>query len=545
MKPHPCARLYLLLLLLTTGSAAHSQTATLKQSQISHGDVATLVVEYRNHILSLFQLDTTALEVDFDVLDVKSSVHRDTRAAVNTNIMRWEISLAPRRVGQLTLPALTIRDTTTEPLTLQVSAPDPDNLEIVEVQLSATPTTPYVGEQIIVTTSIRHNRPLPGSRLSEHETTIGNRFLRHYDEPRTQRIAGLAFEIRERKLAVFAAQAGEVTLPAAVLRADIENLEPAPGAATTRKIHRRSQPLTLQVKPVPDQHTAPYWLPARDIRVTQQWSTAAAPLLIGDTISRTIIIEADGLMAESLPPDLLEYSDDTLTVFADRSTLQNHFDGNRLSGTLTQQYLVVFSATGEIRAPDFQLHWWDTTTNTGKILTIAGKTVPVTMPAIPPDKPLQTRSVQRPLTVTHRSLPSAALAALLATLLAAAGYLAMSRLRGSNRFRQRWRSRQQLRRACLNNNPAGTRQALLRCARLQWPDQSINGLDFIKRRAGPRLLSQLARLEQQLYHTRNSPAWSGAALWHDYKSEKFRLDASPETTGDALPALYPTNPHTD
>lgn len=111
----------LLRVLMNSLSMAIAQTAYLESDSIVEGEVAVLVVKYSNNRPPLYSLDTWKLEHDFQVLSVSPSVSKQFENENLVNVMRWEVLLAPRLSGSITIPALTIKDFQTQQLSLKVN----------------------------------------------------------------------------------------------------------------------------------------------------------------------------------------------------------------------------------------------------------------------------------------------------------------------------------------------------------------------------------------------------------------------------------------
>ena len=116
-----------------------AQQVQLHASTIVPGDLAVLTVIYRNQRPSMFKLDTSPLEQDFDVIDVKSKISMDRQGGTFANRMIWRVMLAPKRSGLLRIPPLTIREAVTPELQLTVLPENPWLVsgEDIRLELSA------------------------------------------------------------------------------------------------------------------------------------------------------------------------------------------------------------------------------------------------------------------------------------------------------------------------------------------------------------------------------------------------------------------------
>ncbi|MFT5657018.1 MAG: hypothetical protein ACI9KN_000290 [Gammaproteobacteria bacterium] len=149
-------------------SSSFAQIAFLESNQIIEGDVAVLMVEYQDETQSMYALDTSPLDQNFEVLGVKPSVERRYENNQMVNVMHWEVTLYPYRTGLITIPSLTIKQSSTPELTLEVIGRSFSKYtdEQVWVEASANPQNPWVGQQTMITMKLVSNRRLLSGFLS-------------------------------------------------------------------------------------------------------------------------------------------------------------------------------------------------------------------------------------------------------------------------------------------------------------------------------------------------------------------------------------------
>ncbi len=105
----------------------------------------------------------------------------------------------------------------------------------------------------------------------------------------------------DRTVAIFPHHAGDFTLEPFTHRLTVND------AGERRIVDVRSPPVPLNVAPWtaptggPDA-AEPWWLPARDVTITDSWSRDPETVKLGETVRRTVTLEAQGVLAEGLPP---------------------------------------------------------------------------------------------------------------------------------------------------------------------------------------------------------------------------------------------------
>jgi hypothetical protein len=265
-----------LMLLTLVASVCLAQTAHLHPDRIYEGDITQLVIELDSRIPSLYALDTSILEQDFTVLDIKSSVLRVFENNRLFHRMSWKIDLLARRHGELKIPSLMIGATSTPELGLEVlpGVDESSSKHRVFVEIEALPEQPYVGQQTQIVIRVIHNTPLSNTELLLPANKNTDVFQHKTDSTYSIVRDGSSFDVFERRVSMVSRLPGEIVIPAASYRGIINAagetamIDPPPPA---RMIYRNSDSLVLQVrKPAPD-FTGLNWLPARRLNVTRNW----------------------------------------------------------------------------------------------------------------------------------------------------------------------------------------------------------------------------------------------------------------------------------
>ncbi|MFC3693572.1 hypothetical protein [Chenggangzhangella methanolivorans] len=104
----------------------------------------------------------------------------------------------------------------------------------------------------------------------------------------------------ERVIAIFPEKSGELEIGSFTHKLSVVD------GAGQRTLEVKSAPIKLKVAewtgPGGPRDPKQWWLPSAGVRVTDQWSGDPNRVPRGETLRRTVTIEADGVMAEQLPP---------------------------------------------------------------------------------------------------------------------------------------------------------------------------------------------------------------------------------------------------
>jgi hypothetical protein len=105
----------------------------------------------------------------------------------------------------------------------------------------------------------------------------------------------------ERTIAVFPQHTGTFTIDPFIHRLTIND------NGERKQIDVRSEPVPFPVATWTGQSggpdvAEPWWLPARDVAITDHWDPDPETIKMGETARRIVVLEAQGMLAEGLPP---------------------------------------------------------------------------------------------------------------------------------------------------------------------------------------------------------------------------------------------------
>jgi len=552
---HRITKICCILFLAQLYSPGQAQTASLQASRIFEGDIAELLIEYDSKIPSLYALDLSALEADFEVLDVKSRVARMLEANEMLHRMQWEIEILPRRTGSLNIPSIKVGNKSTAALSLEVVQQSSALLarQNVFFEIEAQPQNPYVGQPANIIMRLLHNIPISNGKILEPGAGNTNVYRSSRDSKYLVNRDGREFNVLERSIALVAQSAGVITLSSANYRGLINTVATSTGAnpaVPSRRIYRNSENLQLQVRNPPDTFAGSVWLPARQLEISQHWDLTTDGLKVGDSLGFNLTIEAWGLPAEALPSDLVSAYSDKFIIYADQEVRSNRFQNDVLVGRLEQRFALVVSQPGEITLPATTLKWWDVTRDIERVAQLESRTLSVTNSAgTQPGMTDLSRAGSKfsPVAGTEfTSMPGNwlwfALLGLSSIACIALFFDTAARRRISRKIESALASRSNLRAlktACLTNNPHNARRELLKWGRQRWPGANISGINQIETRTGSiEFSNELSRLDRALYAQHDS-SWQGRRLWQLVVTKTPCHPDGSDVDQNSLPNLYP------
>jgi len=533
-----------LLLLLLFGVQAHASTLTAQvdRTQLSLDETVELTLETADST-AFGKPDLQPLANLFKVFGTRqinqlSGANGEARA-----ITQWQVTLQPLRTGYVVIPPLQLGDARSEPITLHVTEPSTSDSELLApifIDASLDQEEAYVQAQVVLTLRIYHSVSLyDDSTLSPLQ--MSDALVERLGEPRTyeKEINGVRHGVIEIRYALFPQKSGNLTIPAQLFSAT--TVAPANGDRYGSRFGRSTQvksptiPLVVRPKPAEYPADAP-WLPARSLTLVEAWSPEPGEAQLGEALTRSVLLKADGLTSAQLPP-IESTKVPGLRSYPDQPTLTNEVTAIGVSGTREQREALVATHTGDFALQPVELTWWNTVEDRLERSVLPARTLAVAenpeilQPAIEmQDMPVQRDAAQ----LWPWQLSSALLA--VTTVLGFGLWLHARNQPAVIRTVQPGPTPrsllEDLKRACLANDTQATRHALD-----AWARQQPETLADMAERFVP-LSDALDGLNGALY-SETGQRWQGEALWQAIQSLPASQSAGAEQEAGALPPLYP------
>jgi hypothetical protein len=536
---------------LLAGSAQARITARLSSSQVTSGSTVQLTLRYAG--LTTSDPDLAPLRRDFAILGTRSSTSVQIGTGGSADSTAVELTLAPKHAGRLTIPPLAWAGQRSTALTLTVTGPSPATAPGggaaapagIFIVSRVTSTHPYVQSQVRLTVQIFTDEQLYRGTLdfSGHGAALVKQI--GTDQYASTVRGGRSYQVITRRYVLFPLRSGAVHLAGPVLDGQVavtQRTSPWSGSfggffgqlvQSTRPIEVRGDPIVLSVRPRPAGQSSGYWLPARQITLSAQWSPATLRAQAGNPLTVTLHLRATGLTAGQLP-NLAQLITPPagLSAYPDQPKLRNTMQGNDMVGERNQTFAFIANRAGHYTLAPITVHWWDTRTNQARTVSIPGRTLTIrappgaaaTAPGARSGRPHRAPNARHapPQTGTDAALRrwqwvSAGLAVLwLATL---GAWLGTSWPRRPRRAAappgerpvplDPGRERTAFRAACARNDPRAARRHLLLWASAAWnvPQTRLGTIARASNR--PELTEPLRELERACY---GGGSWQGEPL---------------------------------
>ena len=547
--------------------------ATVDRTVIGEGESFTLSIRI-DDTGSYNAPDYSLLQKDFEVYGTQqSSQHAINNGRIESHT-EWQTTLIPKRSGQLQIPPIAVAGAQTQPITVQVNPQNQNNTvdgtEPVFIEMQTDSNSIYVQQQLLLKARVYVAVQLSNMQLSKPE--FDNATVKQLGETTFNRtVNGVPYEVHELTYAIFPQQPGDLTIPELVFNAveitSRRSMFDFPGRG--RNIRKISKQLTVHVKPIPKNFTGSVWLPARNLTLTGTWSGDQHHLAAGGSITRSITIHADGLLAAQLPK-LDQPQLQSAKLYADQPSLEESADTDGVHGKRVENTALIPTQAGQLSLPETRVIWWDVDSDSEKTATLPSETLTIAagdgaaatpsapqsittapqLPAVPQNIEIApaTAAANKTNATLWWQIASSVLALLwLITLFA---YLQLRRhprktdaadneidIHAINE-KSAWKNFAD---ACRANNPAAARQQLLQWGAQFYGSENVRSIEQLQRVADDQQLTrELQLLDNRLFGTlHDSGDWNGENLLQVIRRQKERRSERSKSKPSKLNPLYP------
>ena len=556
---------------MTASDSYAALTAKVDRTVLDSNETLRAELRYDGQVFA-GEPDFEPLSKDFEVLSNRRQQNYSNVNGKTESYTAWTLELRPKRAGILLIPSLTFKKEVSNAVELRVRAAPTNSsanpgTQPIYTETTVDTNTPYVGQQVILTHRLYTSVQLRDFSLSE--LTIDKAELHRLGDTQYQKVInGRNYLVLEVKYAIFPQAKGTLIIPSLRFAAYEVNNRSQFGVFNNRgnQIIRDTESKVLEVNALPSQASIDGWMPSTSVTMEQRWSGDIDSVTVGEPVTRTITIRAEGLSAAQITP-LQEPQGDNYRGYPDQPQLDEIITPNGLAATRIESLALVPNKPGEIVLPAVQLVWWDTNSNQPRIASLS----PITLQVSPSSNIDATANGSNVMQMTNDAMTTLAtdalkpkvsfmtnlslsINALLITLIIV---LLMRRKRESSAARSQQPSlsldsarlnlKQQLRAIeseAKDENLMAMRDAILRWGKILFAENPPSTLKSLGDLLGNPSISQLfAQLDQQLYQYNGVPETTldVALLLASLKKESNfnRGSASKDNAGTALQSLYP------
>ncbi len=564
--------------LLALPAQAYEVAAALDRNPIGEQESVVLRLSVQEQVQD--EPDLTPLQQDFDLAGTQRGTQMSMINGVSQTSTTWQVTLYPKRAGDLVIPPITVGQSASKALVLTVrpaaqtqAGGQPERLFF---RAEIEPTHGLVQAQM--TLRLRLYTRVNISRYQWPEVKIPEASLHPLGEPRQfdTTLDGQRYAVLEQAYALFPERSGTLEIPAFTLAVDAQ-LDPQARSRSLlddffssrgQVVRLRSQAAQFEIRAIPAEFNGPWWLPAEQVTLTESWPQDPPQFKVDEPITRTVELRAVGVTDAQLPA--LPVSEvEGIKVYPDQPQAETRWVAPQLLASRQQKLALAPSRAGKFTLPEIRVPWWNTRTGKMEEAVLPAREIvvaanPQAAPAPVAAQPAPVATIPLPRPSSGPSVPSidpnappqwwlwshVALVVLwLATL---AGWLYTWRARrqqpvaplSAEESPSHQAARAALRQACQSNHAQAAARALLDWQRAAATTPAEINLPAIAARLDEPAARAVRELEQYLLGApeKNPSTWDGNACWQAL--DRALRTAPSASTGvarptPALPRLYP------
>ncbi len=376
----------LLLISLTVFSlqSLASYTASVNRNSIAQYETFELTLRTDSDTSSAPDLD--GLNQEFDVLGTRQNRQVRIINGKSESWRDWVVTLSPKKVGRLVIPEIPLGDLQSQAIAIQVSAgststDNADNVSPVFIKSSVNSEAVFVQQEIVLTLQIFHRVELYDDRRLT-PLNIENALIQQLGETRSYDTVmnGVRFGVMELSFSIHPQQSGLLEIPSLTFSSSMSDRRSNFGSffstGSGKPVIARSPEMVISVQPQPATYSGNIWLPAKNLTLTDGWSSSLDDIKVGDAITRTIVIQAEGLSSNQLPSINMP-KPQGINTYPDQSATDDRASDTGIVGSRIEAMALVPTKPGTITLPPIRYRWFDTQTNSEQIAEIPAKTLTI------------------------------------------------------------------------------------------------------------------------------------------------------------------------
>jgi len=455
--------------------------------------------------------DFSILQQHFMILGNNRSSSISTINGEHQRSIKWTLQLMPKQVGEFVIPAIRFDKERSKPFQITVK---PSTLSSVPhdelvLELLADVDEAYVQGQVLLTLRLLSATDISAYQFGDVKIDSLDVVIEPLGDERQYqtRIADRRYLVRERQYALFPQQSGHLEVEPVMAEAEAR-YDPFQ-TGDLRRI--RSRPLALEVKPIPADYQAAYWLPATRLELREDWRGDTSALIAGEPVTRSLTLLADGLTAAQLP-ELELLAIDGIKQYPEQPSLENSPTHDGIRGKREQIVALIPGAAGVYRVPELRVPWWNLETGKMEVATLPARELAVA--------PAAAEAEAENLAVAPAPAAAAGnrfwlwLSLLLGCGWAASGFywwIHSCRVTAPTENEPLKAARRRLYDSCAANDAAPARYALLVWGRALLAPREITNLRQLGNVFGDTLMREIEALNRSLY-AKDHGAWHGGEL---------------------------------
>lgn len=565
----------LLFLFITgAGQTLHAKTIEVKtdRDRVSVNESFDIVFHAEGSVDG--DPDFSPLEKNFQILSTRQS---SNFSLINGELERsksWTLTVLPRHSGNLTIPSIAFGSDQSPRSSIQVTegetGKDAGNEKEIFLRAGASPDNPYVQSQVTYTLKLYRAVPTSNAVLDDPEIVQGDAVIERIGEDKVYltHVNGRRYRVVERQFAVYPQASGTLTIASVEFRGHVSGGSSSlfdPFGPRAEVVVRRSDEISLEVRPIPEDFAGRHWFPAQEVTLEEEWSREPTQFRVGEPITRTLTLKAKGQTASQLP-ELPEWIPDGFRHYPDQPVLETEPTDSGLVARRRESTGLIPQQPGEYTLEAVRIPWWNTRTDRLEYAELPVRTITV---AASPGEPGKDAEDAKPAPLGELEEPEPAaqpekdsgkgneepaardengsntwlylsIALVLIWFFTVLAWWFSARRRkvsSGQTVESRRRVLRELKKACLERDPHRAREHLLQWGRLTWPGDPPLNPTQVGSRIDTDLEEAIKKMNDVLYS--NHPGyWDGETFWRLFEAAVRKRHGDENGEAGELEPLY-------
>jgi len=359
--------------------AATQATASVSTNNVFLGDIFMLTVEV-NDTGSDYQIDTSALKDKFTVFLPSKSQKRSYINGDYQGQTSWQVRLQANKLGTFIIPALTIGNVKTQPITIQVKEPGKQQRsaqgDSIFIENTVNESKIYLGQQVILETKIYVSENITNAGVQPPQ--LNNAEIEEVDpKPQSQIIRnGIRYQVFAYQYKITPSVAEAATIRSPLLTGQTSRrVNQWQGQSAYRSVNVRGNDIPLTVKAVPANFKGD-WLVSSDVRLIENNDLHNKTYFVGDPITRSISLQVASIAVDKMPEIKLNY-ESSLRYYPDKDDLKQGEINGKLYTQRTITHAIIANKSGQLVLPEIRIPWWNSVTDKQEEAVLPAQTLTI------------------------------------------------------------------------------------------------------------------------------------------------------------------------
>ena len=333
--------------------------------------------------------DFSPLSQQFEILNQRRSSQFSFQNGHMQRAYLFEVELIAKTAGKIEIPPIAFGADRSNPFSVTithgaVTQKRPGESELF-LEVEASPKNPYVSQEVVLSVRVLSRVSFSGD-LAQPALDGLNLSKLNGDRQFSALRGGAQYRVNERRYVFFPNQSGTLVIPPVNLTAELrDSAGPDPFSVRPRQQRFHSEPVALEVRPIPAAFKGKVWLPLRKLEIEEDWQPKAFEVAQGDPLTRSLTVKAEG-GTQGMIPDVLGESGAIAGVqqYADQPELSETLGSEGLASQRKEKRAYIASGS-DFEVPAVAVPWWNTKTDRMEYATLPARTIKVLAPLNAPD----------------------------------------------------------------------------------------------------------------------------------------------------------------